>query len=113
MRDCNRNEWAPFFPKTNTYWIHYLADKLLSKGRYLETDSTEHHFFLQQLQSLKSVIMRHDSCQEFVKNKTCQDFKKVQPPKTSSSGGRHLSGSATKVEKSRSKGFGAGTRAQS
>jgi len=117
MKDCNRNEWAPFCPKTNTYWIHYLADKLVCKGRFLETDSVEHHFFIKQLQTLKSVIMRHDSCQKFVFHKTCEDFKKVQPPKSKTAGCRLFpaSGSATKikVQKSRSKGFGAGTRAQS
>jgi hypothetical protein len=46
MRDFNRNEWSAFSPKTNTFWTHYLADKLLNRGRYSSTDSVEHECFL-------------------------------------------------------------------
>ncbi|CAH8608029.1 unnamed protein product [Heterobilharzia americana] len=31
MRDINRNDWRPFHPVSNLYWLHYLMGKLLMK----------------------------------------------------------------------------------
>jgi len=31
MRKLTRDDWAGAYPGTNTQWLHYLADTLLSK----------------------------------------------------------------------------------
>lgn len=36
MRAQTENEWERYRPKTNVYWIHYLADKLLKCKKYEE-----------------------------------------------------------------------------
>ncbi|CAH8637526.1 unnamed protein product [Heterobilharzia americana] len=34
MRDINRNDWRPFHPVSNLYWLHYLMGKLLNETSY-------------------------------------------------------------------------------
>ena len=31
MRSHVTDDWRGFHPKTNVFWLHYLADKLLEK----------------------------------------------------------------------------------
>ncbi|KAM7538864.1 hypothetical protein Aperf_G00000047394 [Anoplocephala perfoliata] len=38
MRDMNGNDWRPFRPITNLYWLHYLMDKLLHETSYPRRD---------------------------------------------------------------------------
>ncbi|KAA3674167.1 serine/threonine-protein kinase haspin, partial [Paragonimus westermani] len=38
MRDLNGNDWRPFNPVTNLYWLHYLMGKLLNETSYPRRD---------------------------------------------------------------------------
>nr|VZI07212.1 unnamed protein product [Spirometra erinaceieuropaei] len=38
MRDMNGNNWRPFRPITNLYWLNYLMDKLLNQTSYPRRD---------------------------------------------------------------------------
>ncbi|OON15201.1 hypothetical protein X801_09000 [Opisthorchis viverrini] len=38
MRDLNGNDWRPFHPLTNLYWLHYLMGKLLNETSYPRRD---------------------------------------------------------------------------
>ncbi|CAL8090555.1 unnamed protein product [Calicophoron daubneyi] len=38
MRDNNSNDWRPFHPITNLYWLHYLMGKLLNETSYPRRD---------------------------------------------------------------------------
>ncbi|TPP63068.1 Serine/threonine-protein kinase haspin [Fasciola gigantica] len=38
MRDNNGNDWRPFHPRTNLYWLHYLMGKLLNETSYPRRD---------------------------------------------------------------------------
>ncbi|KAH8863390.1 Serine/threonine-protein kinase haspin [Schistosoma japonicum] len=38
MRDNNGNDWRPFHPISNLYWLHYLMGKLLNETSYPRRD---------------------------------------------------------------------------
>lgn len=38
MRNMNGNNWRPFRPITNLYWLHYLMEKLLTETSYPRRD---------------------------------------------------------------------------
>ncbi|CAH8590776.1 unnamed protein product [Schistosoma turkestanicum] len=38
MRENNRNDWRPFHPSSNLYWLHYLMGKLLNETSYPRRD---------------------------------------------------------------------------
>ncbi|VDL60479.1 unnamed protein product [Hymenolepis diminuta] len=38
MRDMNGNNWRPFKPITNLYWVHYLMDKLIRESLFPRRD---------------------------------------------------------------------------
>lgn len=49
MREETENHWDRFCPKTNVYWIHYLADKLLKCKKYDKTSAREDNEILRML----------------------------------------------------------------
>lgn len=78
MKDENRNNWAPFTPKTNIMWVHYLTDKFLRKGTYSLVDTDQHKFYLRRMELLKSRLLTFPSCQAFVSSQLCA--KLLLPP---------------------------------
>jgi len=68
MKQWNENEWSAFHPKTNIYWVHYLVDKLMSKGRYAETISPAHLIYMGKMERFKDLILKFQSCYDFALN---------------------------------------------
>lgn len=67
MREHNGNNWEPFHPKTNIFWIHYLLDKLVKKAyRYEEASQHIPAFII--LTELKERVEKFESCRTLVES---------------------------------------------
>jgi serine/threonine-protein kinase haspin len=60
MRSETKSDWRSFHPKTNVYWLHYLADKLHSK---LKRPGKE-------IKTLKDSILNYSSSLELFLSRT-------------------------------------------
>lgn len=85
MRDHNRNDWQAFCPKTNIFWLHYLANKLYVKGQYngpnanassnTSRRSTHHLRAVRKLKEFANMILDHASTVDFVFSKECRAYR--------------------------------------
>uniref|UniRef100_A0A1B6MAT7 non-specific serine/threonine protein kinase n=1 Tax=Graphocephala atropunctata TaxID=36148 RepID=A0A1B6MAT7_9HEMI len=64
MRDDLNNDWSLHAPVTNLRWLHYLADKLVTRVKYKNKDSRQHKEFLKSLRNLKSMLEDFSSASE-------------------------------------------------
>jgi len=67
MREHNGNNWEPFNPKTNIFWIHYLLDKLVKKA-YRYEEASQHIPAMIMLTELKERVEKFDSCRTLVES---------------------------------------------
>eukprot|EP00854_Cymbomonas_tetramitiformis_P001209 gene1209-1785_t len=61
MRKVTKDRWDNFTPKTNVYWLHYLADTLLNKKSLPCTPEEKH-----SLKSFRKDVLRYKSASEAV-----------------------------------------------
>ncbi|CAL8073114.1 unnamed protein product [Orchesella dallaii] len=87
MRDHNRNQWDTFSPKSNIFWLHYLAEKLFMKGEYSTPKSPYHVKALRKLREFSTIVFEYDSAMTFVFSAVCDSYKEfltssaLRPPK--------------------------------
>ncbi len=67
MRDHVRGDWNGFHPKTNVFWLHYLADKLVNgEVVYKMTKTTKHRKAISVLRGIKERVLQYSSAVEYV-----------------------------------------------
>ena len=60
------DNWEQFQPKTNTMWLHYLLDKLISVVPYKNKKSQVHKKAMKDLKRIKGSIMEYSSALAYV-----------------------------------------------
>ncbi|KAJ8317618.1 hypothetical protein KUTeg_005522, partial [Tegillarca granosa] len=60
MQEENGNQWEPFHARTNVFWLHYLADKLLRAKRYTK-NSGECQALLREFRLFHKEILDYNS----------------------------------------------------
>lgn len=65
MRDENNGDWHKFTPKTNTLWLDYLIDKLLTAKKY-RSRRKEHKYALDMLKRFHHLVKAAPSASSLV-----------------------------------------------
>lgn len=53
-------------PKTNIFWMSYIATKLIDGVHYKDTRSSEHLAYLDKLHEFHEKILSFDSCVDWI-----------------------------------------------
>ncbi|KAL0270272.1 UNVERIFIED_CONTAM: hypothetical protein PYX00_007738 [Menopon gallinae] len=64
MKEEVSNDWSLFRPKTNLFWLHYVADKMITMTRYKKTNTKIHKTSIQRLTELKSRILNYSNSEQ-------------------------------------------------
>ncbi|KAL2631998.1 hypothetical protein R1flu_016684 [Riccia fluitans] len=78
MRNLTGGHWEGSFPKTNCFWIHYLADILLNKKAYSASSQEK-----RALRSFCKRVLLYESAKDASSDDFFHDLKVVDSPKFS------------------------------
>ncbi|KAK3094535.1 hypothetical protein FSP39_002991, partial [Pinctada imbricata] len=70
MKEENKNDWSMFHPRSNVFWLHYLADKLIRSKRYKRNNKSD-QAELRRLRNFTKDILEFNSACELV---MCSDY---------------------------------------
>ncbi|XP_037960489.1 serine/threonine-protein kinase haspin homolog [Teleopsis dalmanni] len=67
MKTELKNEWDVYKPKTNIFWLSYVAAKLINDVKYKNKRAKIHTTYIKKLKQVKEYILNYDSVGEFAR----------------------------------------------